>query len=119
MMRKRYVFAVFLTVLSQTTILMFTLPTSQAQIQGVTLPASAPMPWMMEYDGSKYIWYAGSEMNVKGYIVRINGETVLANPSASVQSWQVTPNTNPEGSWYGVSVGVAIGGLWTGAVCPN
>ena len=110
---------VFISVLFVSLLFLSLLSTdlsAQVTLQSCTLPPSTPQPWMLEYSAS-YVWFSGSSGG-KGYVVRVDTATVLADPVGATKSWEVAPSTHPETtSGYAVSMGVTVGGgyIWVGS----
>ena len=90
---------------------------AQSTLQTVTLPAGCPIPWQMELAGDGAIWFSGPSGS-KGYLARVDTQTVLSDPNGATQWWEVAPQYHAiTGSAYAqASVGVAIGGgyVWSG-----
>jgi hypothetical protein len=71
---------------------LFTNVGAQVTLQSCTLPSDTPTPWMLDYDGSRYIWFSGPKSG-QGYIIRVDTQTVLSSPVAATQWWAVAPAT--------------------------
>jgi len=114
---KRFLSLVSLLILVGFSLLVWQ-PIHAQTIQTVTLPAGTPDPWQMDYDGNRYVYFAGVKHNVlpngtdlkTGHVVKIDTQRVLADPAGATQSWEVAPQKHPQtGSAYAASVGVCVG----------
>jgi len=89
----------------------------QATVQTVSLPLETPIPWQMQFDGSKYVWFSGST-STNGYVVRVDTSIIMSDPSTATKWWEVAPSYHAEtgSSYAGASVGVTIGEgyIWSG-----